>query len=87
MRGPTNVTSAAAAAAANRRREADLLVCRLLSEWNRLHRDLGEVRAAALAAQPLTRELSDVADNLHGSPSELMAFDLRRLLTLIQEGF
>jgi len=70
-----------------RRQEAELLVCRLISEHNRLCRDLAEIAEESRNAALMSGDPSLTADNLRGVTPELMYFDLQRLLTLIREGF
>lgn len=71
----------------NRRREAELLVCRLISDRNRLCRDLAEIAEGSRDAQRMQRDPGYVADNLGAVAPELMHYDLVRLLDLIREGF
>jgi len=70
-----------------RREEADLLVCRLLSDLTRLRRDLAELRQDAMNAELMARDPSRVADELSQLPSPLMHYDLQRLLDLVRKGF
>jgi hypothetical protein len=70
---------------ANRLREADLLVCRLLSDWVQDRDQIEEIRRESLDQEIMARDPSRVADNLSGHPSETIYFDLQRLLTIIRE--
>lgn len=79
------ITGAQALRAA-RRQEAELLLCRLLSDFNLMGREINEVRNASLDAELLRRDPSHVADNLLDTPPALMYYDLQRLLTLVREG-
>lgn len=72
---------------ASRRAEADLLVCRLISDWNQERRLIEEIRSNSLNEDLMTRDPAYVHDNLNGTPSSLMIYDLRRLLGLIRQGF
>jgi hypothetical protein len=71
---------------AKRREEAILLVHRLMSDWSIDRKSISEVRAASLDRELMARDPSHVSDNLAWTPSPLMLYDLKRLLTLIEQG-
>ncbi len=70
-----------------RREEAELLVCRLLSDFNRLTRDFEEVKTALQDKDLLQCDTQYIADYLSACLPALMRYDLLRLVTLIREGF
>jgi hypothetical protein len=70
---------------AQRLREAELLVCRLISEWGSDQRAIADIRRESMDKEIVARDPSRVSDNLSGFPSETMYFDLQRLLTIVRE--
>ncbi|MGP1628346.1 MAG: hypothetical protein ACTS8S_00130 [Giesbergeria sp.] len=70
-----------------RSEEAQLLICRLILEWNASRKLVAEIAANSLDAGRMLRDPSYVADNLAREPSALVYFDLQRLLTLVRQGF
>lgn len=71
---------------ARRRQEADLLICRLTSDWVHERKSIDWVRTSSLNKELMARDPSFVHDNLSGCPSDLWVFDLQRLRALIEQG-